>query len=67
MVQRGPTHVMSNASLRRTLGLYREGGLPTDVADLVNASMWGHLALALAPRVTTINKEADKCAVPNHP
>jgi hypothetical protein len=61
MVQRGPTYVMSNASLLRVFALYSEHGPPTDLADRMNAAMSVPLALAMSPGLVKANADADKC------
>jgi cation diffusion facilitator CzcD-associated flavoprotein CzcO len=60
MVQRSPTHIMSNESMRRALAAYSEDGPPTHVADLLTASMSAYLTIALSAGLTAYNMEQDK-------
>jgi hypothetical protein len=64
MIQRSPTYVISNASLRRTISLYSEDGPPTEIADRLNASTSPPLSLALSVLGAQVNKTADKYVVP---
>lgn len=60
MVQRGPTHVVSSATIRRLLALHSESGPPLEIADLINASMTTTLILMLSIGGMDQNKAHDK-------
>lgn len=62
MVQRSPTHIMSNASIRRAIALYAEDGPPTDIADRLTASLQTPLAITLSTGIVEENKANDKYA-----
>ncbi|KAH7888534.1 FAD/NAD(P)-binding domain-containing protein [Phlebopus sp. FC_14] len=61
MVQRSPTYIMSTKEgMPRYLGLFWEGGPPTDIADRVNASYPNKLVKLLHQRVAKDVADADK-------
>ncbi|KAG6855463.1 hypothetical protein H0H87_002427, partial [Tephrocybe sp. NHM501043] len=62
MYQRGPTYVMSTSNGWKVLmeGVYSEGGLPTEIADRLNASFPHHSNVGLAQRSTKAIAELDK-------
>ncbi|KAG6839710.1 hypothetical protein C0991_012404 [Blastosporella zonata] len=62
MYQRGPTYIMSTSNGWKVLmgGVYSEGGLPTEIADRLNASFPHHFNVGLAQRSTKAIAELDK-------
>jgi hypothetical protein len=63
MIQRGPTHVVSSAGIRRLLAFHSEGGPPLEIADLITASTTHVLTLALSVRSVDQNRAYDQCVL----
>ncbi|KAF8069230.1 hypothetical protein FPV67DRAFT_1669244 [Lyophyllum atratum] len=62
MYQRGSSYIMSTKNGWKVLmdGVYSEGGLPTDIADRLNASFPHHMGVGIARRRTEAIAELDK-------
>ncbi|KAG6909650.1 hypothetical protein DXG01_016230 [Tephrocybe rancida] len=62
MLQRGPTYIMSTTNGWKVLmgGVYSEDGLPTHIADRLNASFPHHFNVGLSQRSTKAIAELDK-------